>query len=171
MSRIHLLTCCLLLLTLLGVSTGQQLAISARVVGVHDGDTITVLTPIYTKLKIRLAFIDAPELSQPFGYRAKQAMSMLVYGRDVTLRTHSHDRYGRTVAIVFIEETDVGLQLLRQGLAWPYYHYLSEAAPEVQTSYLAAAEDARAARIGLWRDSEPMAPWLFRHSHVLTIDY
>jgi endonuclease YncB( thermonuclease family) len=96
---------------------------------------------------------------------------MLVYGRDVTLRTHAHYRYDRTVAMVFIEGSDVGLQLLRQGLAWPHYHYLSEATPEVQTSYLAAAEAARAARIGLWRDSEPMAPWLFRHSHVLTIHY
>jgi micrococcal nuclease len=55
--------------------------ITARVVGVHDGDTITALTDDKRQLKVRLHGIDAPELGQPFGQASKRAMSDLVFGK------------------------------------------------------------------------------------------
>jgi endonuclease YncB( thermonuclease family) len=55
-------------------------------------------------------------MGQAFARRAKQAMSELVFGNDVELRPHAIDRYGRTVAMVFVDGRDVGLELIRAGL-------------------------------------------------------
>lgn len=111
-----------------------------------------------------MAFLDAPELSQAFGYRAKQAMSELVFGKEIAVYPHTIDRYGRTVAIVYVDGIDAGLELLRQGLAWSYTRYLSEASADIQASYRQAEADAREQRLGLWGDSqEPVPPWLYRH--------
>jgi hypothetical protein len=63
-------------------------------------------------LRIRVSWINAPELGQAFGRRAKQIMSALVFGKDVELHQHAIDRYGRTVAMVFVDGRDVGLELI-----------------------------------------------------------
>jgi micrococcal nuclease len=104
---------------------------------VTDGDTIRILTAKQQLIKVRVAFIDCPEAHQPFGTRAKQAMSSLVFDRDVELRPHAIDRYGRLVAMVYVDGTDAGLELLKAGMAWPYYRYLNEAPADVQYRYLA----------------------------------
>jgi endonuclease YncB( thermonuclease family) len=88
---------------------------------------------------VRIAFIDAPEKGQPFGKRAKAAMSELVFGKDVELRPHSIDRYGRLAATVYVDGIDAGPELLKAGLAWPYEGYLVEASQPVQESYGQAA--------------------------------
>src|SRR3954467_11635776 len=76
----------------------------ARVVGVSDGDTLTVLRDGRTQVKIRLHGIDAPETGQDFGSRAKQAASDLAFGQTVTIRERDTDRYGRTVAVVVLPD-------------------------------------------------------------------
>jgi endonuclease YncB( thermonuclease family) len=101
----------LALLLLRSQLLGQDPVIRARCVGVTDGDTLKVLTTDQQLLRIRLAWIDAPEKSQAFGQRAKQAMSELVFGKDVELRPHTTDRYGRLVCMVFVEGKDAGLEL------------------------------------------------------------
>jgi nuclease-like protein len=67
--------------------------IVGRCVGITDGDTIRVLTLEKELLRVRVAFVDAPEKSQAFGQRARQAMSELVFDKDVTLQFHTVDRY------------------------------------------------------------------------------
>jgi endonuclease YncB( thermonuclease family) len=84
----------LALLLLANPLFGQEPNIRARCIGVTDGDTLKVLTADQQLLRIRLAWIDAPKKSQAFGQRAKQAMSELVFGKDVELRPHTTDRYG-----------------------------------------------------------------------------
>ena len=110
---------------------GQDV-IYGRVVAVTDGDTIKVLTAENQLLRVRVAWIDAPEMGQAFGRRARQLMSALVFGKDAELRPHTIDRYGRTVAMLFADGRDVGLELIKQGLAWAYEHYLPQANPEIQ---------------------------------------
>ena len=109
-----------------------------------------------------MAWIDAPESSQTFGRRAKQAMSALVFGKDIELRFHTVDRYGRLVCMVFVDGTDAGLELIKEGFAWAYAKYLSETSIETQQSYTAAEAAARASRIGLWADADPQPPWEYR---------
>jgi endonuclease YncB( thermonuclease family) len=84
------------LLLLANPLLGQEPNIHARCIGVTDGDTVKVLTADQRLLRIRLAWIDAPEKSQAFGQRAKQAMSELVFGKDVELRVYGLDKHGRT---------------------------------------------------------------------------
>jgi micrococcal nuclease len=121
-------------------------------------------------LRVRLAFIDAPERRQAFGTRAKQAMSDLVFGHEVTLYPHAIDRYGRTVAIVYADDKDIGLEMLKAGLAWPYYRYLLQAPASVQESYRQAADTAQEQRLGLWSDLNPMPPWEWRKGEKETLE-
>jgi endonuclease YncB( thermonuclease family) len=149
---------------LASVAFGQDLVLRGRCVGVHDGDSVTLLTSANTQIKIRVAFLDAPELSQDFGYRAKQAMSELVFGKEIAVYPYAIDRYGRTVGVVYVDGIDAGLELLKQGIAWCYTRYLSEAPSDVQASYRQAETEARAQRRGLWSDPAPLEPWEFRHA-------
>jgi endonuclease YncB( thermonuclease family) len=140
-----------------------QDTLHGRVVGVTDGDTLKVLTAEKQLLRVRVSWIDAPEMGQAFGQRAKQAMSALVFGKDVELQFHTVDRYGRLVCMVFVDGKDACLALVKQGLAWKFDRYLPEASLEVQQSYTAAEAAARAARTGLWASGdEPQPPWEFR---------
>jgi endonuclease YncB( thermonuclease family) len=91
-----------------------------KVVGISDGDTLTALLADQRLIKVRVAFCDSPELHQAFGSRTKQAMSELVFAHDVTLRTHTIDRYGRLVAIVYVDGFDAGLEMIRQSYAWVF---------------------------------------------------
>ena len=132
---------------------------AARVVGISDGDTITVLTADKTQHRIRLWGIDAPETGQDFGSRAKQAASSLAFGKQVTIRARDTDRYGRTVAEVILPDgRSLNHEMVRQRMAWRYRRY----AP--QDAELARLESrAKAARIGLWTQPNPVPPWSWRH--------
>src|SRR5262249_17765057 len=95
--------------------------IAARVVGIADGDTITVLTADKTQHRIRLWGVDAPETGQDFGSRAKQAASELAVGKTVTIRVRDKDRYGRTVAEVILPDgRSMNREMVRRGMAWWY---------------------------------------------------
>jgi endonuclease YncB( thermonuclease family) len=111
-------------LLLASTAFSQEAIVRGKCVGVHDGDSCTLLVSGDRQIKIRVAFLDAPELGQPFGYRAKKAMSNLLFGKYVLVRPHTIDRYGRLVGLVYVEGADAGLQMLRQGLAWCYTRYL-----------------------------------------------
>ncbi len=158
----HLVFSIFLATTLATVALGQDLVIQGRVVGITDGDTIKVLVADQKLMRVRLAFCDAPEKKQAFGSRAKQAMSQLVFGKDVDLRPHAVDRYGRTVAQVGVDGKDAGLEMVRQGLAWVYEQYITEASSEVQETYRKAQEEAKADRQWLWSDPNSIPPWIFR---------
>jgi len=128
---------------------------TARVVGVHDGDTLTALDD-KRQLKVRLHGIDAPELGQPFGQASKKALSDLVFGKTVTLHTTGTDRYKRTLARVTAGDIEVEAQVIATGHAWHYSRY------DHTTALEAAERNARAARRGLWADAEPVPPWEWR---------
>lgn len=136
----------------------NAVSFSARVVGVTDGDTITVLDERNQQHTIRLAEIDAPERGQPWGDKAKQTLSALVFSKAVSIQQTDTDRYGRVVARVFADGQDVNRAMVEQGAAWAYREYLTD-----QT--LNATETrARDARKGLWsmNDTQTVAPWEWR---------
>ncbi len=145
---------------LLGTAFSET--ISGRVVGVADGDTLTVLDGSKQQHKIRLDGIDAPEKAQPFGQRSKQSLSDLAYNRHVQVETHKSDRYGRVVGKVLLDGTDLNLVQINRGLAWHYKVYAHEQTREDRARYAAAEEVARSERRGLWRDAEPTPPWDWR---------
>jgi endonuclease YncB( thermonuclease family) len=147
--------------------------VTGVVVGVSDGDTVTVLDDTKTQHKVRLAGIDAPEKGQPFGQRAKQYMSDLVYGKEVRLEGDKRDRYGRTVAKVWVtpvscptcpKTLDAGMTMLTVGLAWHYKQYQKEQTPEDRERYSFAEYEAKVKRAGLWADPDPTPPWEWRRA-------
>ena len=124
----------------------------ARVIGVADGDTITVLRE-KVPIKIRLQAVDCPEKAQPFGARAKQFTSGMVFGKLVTVRVATKDKYGRTVAWVNVGGKSLNRELLKAGLAGHYRQYNKDKA-------LAALEqEAHTAKRGLWADATPAPRW------------
>jgi endonuclease YncB( thermonuclease family) len=131
---------------------------SGRVVGVHDGDTLTVLRGGWQSVKVRLADIDAPELGQPYGRASKQALSALCSGRTAVVQTQGEDKYGRTLARVSCSGAEANAEQLARGMAW---FYVSHSRDEALRALEARA---RAGRVGLWADRNPTPPWDFRHA-------
>lgn len=128
---------------------------TAKVVGVSDGDTITVYDG-NQQTKIRLEGIDCPEDGADFSQRAKQRTSDLAFGKEVRIVGKDFDQYGRLVARVHVEDTDVSLALVEAGLAWHYKQYSDD-------PVLAAAETvARAQKVGIWSQPNPIPPWEYR---------
>lgn len=136
--------------------------VTGRVVGVADGDTITVLDADKVQHKIRLAGIDAPEKKQAFGNRSKESLSDMVFDKTVNVETEKRDRYGRKIGKVLVNGQDVNLVQVERGLAWFYRQYQREQSPNDRKLYEAAEDAAKAARRGLWRDVDPTPPWDFR---------
>jgi endonuclease YncB( thermonuclease family) len=137
--------------------------IEGRVVGVSDGDTITVLDGTTAQHKIRLAGIDAPESKQAFGQASKKHLSDLVFGKDVTLDCGKSDQYRREVCVVLVAGQDANLAQVKAGMAWWYRKYRKEQTPRQRAEYEAAEGAARSGRVGLWGDADAMPPWEWRH--------
>jgi endonuclease YncB( thermonuclease family) len=127
-----------------------------RVVGVHDGDTITCLDENNVQQKVRLAEIDAPEIGQDYGKVSREALADLVFGKTVQVVDEGKDRYGRWVARVSVGGTDVNRQLVATGNAWHYAAYSRDA------SLAGLQAQAQAQRMGLWAQADPVAPWDYR---------
>lgn len=133
---------------------------TGKVIGVADGDTITVLRD-HEQVKIRLIEIDAPEKAQAFGNKSKQSLSDLCFDKTATLADKGKDRYGRTLARVHCDGIDANAEQVRQGMAWVYRKY----APKDSPLYAVEGE-AKAARRGLWADPEPVPPWEWRRLKI-----
>ena len=130
--------------------------VRARVVSVHDGDTLTVLID-HRQLKVRLTEIDAPELGQPFGRKSRQSLSELCFGKTATLEVRGRDRYRRTLAQVTCAGKDANAEQVRRGFAWTYVRYAHADSP-----LHAIQQAAQAEHRGLWSDPAPVAPWRWR---------
>lgn len=133
-----------------------------QVVGVTDGDTVTVLDEQKQQHKVRLAGIDAPEKKQPFGQRSKESLSDAVFGKRVSVEWDKFDRYGRIVGKIVVGTQDVNLGQVEAGLAWWYQRYAAEQSVSDRRLYELAEDEARRGRLGLWSEAEPVAPWDWR---------
>jgi endonuclease YncB( thermonuclease family) len=145
-------------LMLLAAQAALAAEITGRVVGITDGDTLTVLNEARQQVRVRLAEIDTPEARQPYGSRARQALSDLAFGKTVRVVVQDTDRYGRTVGRIHAGATDVNAEMVRQGAAWVYRQYSRD------PFLLRLEAEARAARRGLWAlpEAERAAPWEWR---------
>jgi endonuclease YncB( thermonuclease family) len=132
------------------------------VVSITDGDSLVVLDDAKTQHKVRLLGIDAPERAQAFGTVSRQNLAALTFQKPVVVEWDKKDRYGRLLGKVLVGGLDVNLQQIDQGLAWHYKTYERDQPPEDRRRYASAEQKARAAKVGLWADPTPVAPWEFR---------
>ena len=133
-----------------------------RVIGVSDGDTISILDSSNKQFKVRLSGIDAPEKKQPFGNVSKKSLSDLAFNAQATVYWHKEDRYQRLIGKVFVNGIDINLEQIKRGMAWFYVKYKSELSDQDQYSYSISESYAKDQRIGLWVDENPIPPWDFR---------
>ena len=140
----------------------EAATLQGKVVGVADGDSITVLDDNKTQHKIRLLGIDAPEKAQAFGQKSKQSLHQLVHNKQVTVEFQKKDKYGRTVGKVLINGNDICLEQIKLGMAWHYKQYESQQSKEDRIVYKQAELAARNQALGIWKDKNSTPPWDFR---------
>ncbi|HXJ99279.1 MAG TPA: thermonuclease family protein [Gelidibacter sp.] len=133
--------------------------ITGKVVGIMDGDTFKLLTKDSTVIRVRLANIDCPEKKQDFSAKATEFTSKAIFGKTVAVHVQSKDRYKRYIAnVIYNDSLSLCHELVKNGLAWHYIKFSKD-------KTLKQMEDAaRQAKVGLWKDPNPMAPWEWRDS-------
>jgi endonuclease YncB( thermonuclease family) len=138
---------------------------SVKVSKVFDGDTFEFKHEGLA-YHVRLSGIDAPERSQDFADQARQALRKWTDAQWVRIEVLKIDQYKRLVCKVQIESGpqagDLSLRLVQQGLAWHFKRYAKDQGANDRQLYAQAEDKARAAKLGLWADEIPLAPWLFR---------
>jgi len=151
---------------LIPAQVAQAQLINAQIISVGDGDTITISSN-GQNIVVRLACIDAPELSQPGGKESAQRLSALLpRGTAIKIIPVDRDQYGRTVGVVFASK-NINLQLLQEGQAWVYEQYIRNcrtSAPQLRQAQSAA----KANRAGLWSQANPCPPWDYRKKQCVT---
>jgi micrococcal nuclease len=135
--------------------------IAGTVLRVVDGDTLVVAPAEAGRapITVRVDGIDAPEICQPHGPEARQAMSEMVLQQPVTLVVKAHDAHGRMLARVMKGELDVGDRLVRDGHAWSH-RYKWDKGP-----YVAEERMATTLRRGLHAQGGAVMPREFRKAH------
>ena len=130
-----------------------------KVVRVYDGDTFTILVPPDYTFNIRIQGIDAPERRQEFGMYARLYLEALIGGREVEIFPMEQDKWGRTTARCFNHEgKDIGLEMIKGGMAWYYSEYYKD------PKYENEERIARATQRGLWCRPDPMKPQVYRQA-------
>jgi endonuclease YncB( thermonuclease family) len=159
---------------------GQELV--GKVVGISDGDTITVLDAANKQHTVRLYPIDAPETSchspvgtsydnncvehtQPFGKTSKKSLSDLIYSKQVHVKLREGDSYGREIGTVYVDDMDSSLEQIKAGMAWFYRQYAQDMPAVKYAVYDAAENYAKSNKLGLWGDENPVSPWDYRRDH------
>jgi endonuclease YncB( thermonuclease family) len=132
-----------------------------KIVGVSDGDTLTLLDSSKTQHKIRLAQIDAPEKSQDFGSVSKKNLSDICFGKSAVANIETIDKYGRLVAVVFCDGIEANLEQTKSGNAWVYTQYAKD------KKYFEAQISAKESKLGLWIQDNPTPPWEYRKNTKL----
>ena len=94
-------------------------------VSITDGDTLVLLVN-KKQIKIRLGEIDTPEKSQPWGNKAKKALSKKVFRKNVTVDITDIDRYGRAIGKIWLDDRDINRELVAEGHAWVYRQYMTD---------------------------------------------
>ena len=134
------------------------LELYGKVTRVVDGNNFRLVDDTGTEHQIRLMYVETPEMSQPYGYKAAKEMKRLFLGRRVRVVHKFFDGHGRILGRVYLEsekeEQYVNLLLVREGLAW--------ARPDAPQEFRKAMEEARKARRGLWKSAHPIPPWFWR---------
>ena len=136
----------------------SQTTLKAKVIGIKDGDTVVVLDSLNNQTTLRLAEVDCPEKSQPFGTKAKQFTSDQIYLKTIKYVVTDTDRYGRSIAMIYYDTDNkyLSAEIIKVGMGWHYKKYST-------SKELATLEiNARKNGIGLWIDENPIEPAQWR---------
>ena len=150
----------LILILLITTFSYSQTTLTAKVVGIKDGDTVVVLDSLNNQITLRLAEVDCPEKSQPFGTKSKQFTSDQIYLKTIKYVVTDTDRYGRSIAMIYydVDNKYLSAEIIKAGMGWHYKRYS-------KSKELALFEDnAKKNKIGLWIDNNPIEPSEWRRN-------
>lgn len=146
--------------------------VTGTITKVTDGDTVHLTTPEQTKLKIRLYGIDAPETDkinnktgrvnkpgQPYGEESMNALTNKIMGKQVKLDILDIDKYRRMVGMIYLDDRNINLEMIREGYAEAFVEYLK---PPYREEFLATQRGAQSARKGIWSLPDYERPRAFR---------
>lgn len=138
------------------LSLGYTRAVDVRVKYVIDGDTVIAY---YKKrrIKIRLFGIDAPESTQRYGKASRNYLKKLLRNGPIKLVVKEKDKYNRYLGILYVSGKDVNAMMVKAGAAWAYQFY--------SNAYVRLQKQAKAKRLGLWKDKNPQNPYKYRKGH------
>ena len=146
--------------------------VTGTVTKVSDGDTIHLTTPEQTILKVRLYGIDAPETDkinnktgkvnmpgQSYGEESGKALESKIMGKKVKVDILDIDKYRRMVGMIYLDERNINLEMIREGYAEAFIEYLKE---PYRSEFLKVEQEARSAKKGIWSLSTYERPREFR---------
>jgi endonuclease YncB( thermonuclease family) len=133
-------------------------AVQGIVSQVTDGDTLWLRPPEGKPIEVRLRDIDAPEICQPWGEDARKALSELTLNKVASLQVVAHDKYGRAVGNLMIEDTNVSRFMVENGHAW------STRSRWDQGPLVKQEKMARALTRGLHSQAGAIQPWEWRRT-------
>ena len=151
----HFFICAIASVGLLLNSPAIAVTFNAKVIKVIDGDSLVVKSGLRTT-EVRLSGIDAPEYSQTYGKICGNQLRGKILGKNVQLKTVDTDRYGRSVAVIYLANRNINREIVANGCAWAYRKYLDD------NSLIGLEQQARRKKIGLWSKSNPLPPWQYR---------
>ncbi len=135
--------------------SGETKVIKGKITRVIDGDSV-VLKSDSDEETIHLDGIDAPEFMQTNGDKSTSYLKKLVMEKNVEVRWEKKDSFDRILGTLYIGDKNVNLEMVSKGWAWHFERYN-------KSDQLAQAQkDAKEAKLGLWEDDNPEAPWDYR---------
>lgn len=126
--------------------------ITGIVISVIDGDTVDILVN-QTPVRVRLSQIDAPEKGQAFAAQSRKALALAIQKKKVFVQVTGQDRYGR-----ILDGTNINHLQVAGGWAWAFNKYV------LDRSLFDLQAQAKASRLGLWADLNPIPPWEWRQA-------
>ena len=138
--------------------------LTGRVIDIADGDTLTLLVG-RQPYKIQIAAIDAPERYQTWGDQSRTNLSRLTLSRMVVANCSRLEREDHQACQVTVNGIDIGLQQIKEGMAWWIRQDTHAQSAEDQSAYESAELMAKMRRMGLWGQTNPVPPWTFRGRH------
>jgi endonuclease YncB( thermonuclease family) len=164
-----------LAITAADISIAQQSAVKGvrmmrvrgNVLAVEDSDRIKVAADDGNVYSVTLLGVDAPDESQGYFKKARKRLNELVGGKEVTVMLRTNER-NESLAAIYVGGDDIGLHLIREGLAWFSPLRAGMQTDADQTAYKQAEASAKAAKLGLWANKDTVAPWTLRGERIET---
>jgi endonuclease YncB( thermonuclease family) len=125
----------------------------------HDGDTIKLQTKDRGVLTVRFSGSDTPETGQAYWKVSRDTLRELLINKKVSVACYKKDRHERHVCHVSVETKDIGVEMVRQGMAWYAYQFANELTEVQRRAYVESESEARGKRLGLWKEPNPQSPW------------
>jgi len=148
-------------------STGSKSREIFTVTRVASGDMIYVKDSSGQSSRIRFLGIDAPETKMEYGKQSQKALKKILdaAGKKVQVVYKERDVHNRIIGKVIADGKDVNYEMIKSGNAWYFKRYAKDVDPADRKLYAEADKEARAKKLGLWADPDPVPPWEWRKAN------